>query len=313
MKRSDEFVRYAEAGLPALLLSADGHVLSRNELALSISGKLRCRSNLLPYLPENIHTVLKECKEQCEVAIIPLLLPQTEQLSALVIPTEFEKQHCFLLLLFRESILADLPPHLSTAVRKTFWKNQHPDYDSENAAEFFTHALRKGFALALTAEDFPQIFSAKHACAFLNRFSEKALQHQLPEINALCTTDCIDLPLYNFPRFTALLICLCLFCIPMCDKDGLKVLFFLEQEQMSVRLTLPADDSLGDAPLPLSLFEAPLHLLGYRASYQKDADGSLHLILTCEKAVPAGSIRTDEDDRTAELFLQILLSHFIGT
>ena len=310
MKRSDDFVRYTETGLPTVLMSYDKHVLSRNEKALSFSKKFRCRSNLSDCLPCGIDPILQYCTEQGEVEILSLTLPEQSTVSALLVPTRYLDAPCFLLFLFEEAVLSDLPARLSTAVRAAFSAEGRQDAENEFAAEFFTRALRKSYALALTEEDFPKVFSVKHACAFLNRFSKERLLDEGMSISALCTTDCADLPLYNFPRLTALLTCLCLFCLPLCLDREVRVLFFLEREKTAIRLTFqPQADAVKDPALTLDLFEAPLRLLDFQLYKECTAEGMTSLSLICQRTVPAGAIRTDEEQELAERLLPLLLAH----
>ncbi len=309
MKRSDDFAQYTQSGLPAVLVSSDGHVLSRSNAALSLSRKFRCNSNLQPFFPPDFKETFAYCAEKSEVATIALSLPEGSCLSALLVPTRYEDGDCFLLLLFKEELLADLPFCLSSAVRAAFAKESPKSEDAEFAAEFFTRALRKSYAFALTEEDFPNVFSVKHACAFLNRFSKERLLEQGMDINALCTSDCADLPLYNFPRFTALITCLCLFCLSVCREAEIRALFFTEAERIALRLSfLPKEELSPNVALPLSLFETPLRLVCYDIFEEQDEKGVRSLTLICQKTVPAGAIRTDEDEKLAELLLSVLLA-----
>jgi hypothetical protein len=312
MKRSDSFDSFAKSTLPALVLSFDFHVAARNESALALSNKCRIGSAFSPCLKEDERVLLLEGHPKGEVLIASVLLPEREALSALFIPCYKREEPCFLTVLFEEVHLKGLPPLLSQALRGQ--ERVPASVDSEAAAEFFEKSFRRAFASALSPQDFPEIFLIRHACAFLNRFSDRTLKDLGFEIEALCTVDCQSLPLYNFPRFTALLLGLCLFCLLGSTDCRVRALFYTENEKATVKMSFkrPADgnkDGNKSDALPL-LFETPLALLGYEVRLENTKDGRTDLLLLCQKAMPAGAIRTPADEELAERLLEILLFPF---
>ena len=313
MKKHDAFEGYAKAGLPAALLSLDLHILSRNDSALALSRKFRIGSNFSTCLDPTDSARLRDLYFEGEVCRLLLYLPESEPLSALFIPTEREKEPCFLLICFPEHLLRDLPLCLSDAFRQSFTKNDASLKDSETAAEFFTKTFRHSFVLGLSAEDRPEKFLICHACAYLNRFSDRSLFEKGFEIEALCTKDSFDLPLYNFPRITALLAGICLFCL-LCSENGrVRALFYTVNRRAAVQLTFLPDQS-GKLPkdrLPL-LFDLPLDTLCFDATVTQSPNGQAVIDILCRKAMPIGSIRTPEDEAAAQTALEQLLCHLLS-
>lgn len=199
------------------------------------------------------------------------------------------------------------------AVRASHPLGDPENTDAEFAAEFFTRTLRRGFALAFSEDDFPNVFSFRNACDFLTHFAKQPLLAKEDALSVLCTADCSKLPLYNFPRFTALLSCLCLFCLSF-SKDGrARVVFFVEQERGCVKISFHHDDpdALSDPDL-FRLFEECFHDLDYAIPQRICEEHNFSLILCCNKAVPVGSIRTDEDREIADRLVQLLLARLLG-
>jgi hypothetical protein len=93
-----------------------------------------------------------------------------------------------------------------------------------------------------------------------------------------------------------------------------RALFYTENEKATVKMSFkrPADgnkDGNKSDALPL-LFETPLALLGYEVRLENTKDGRTDLLLLCQKAMPAGAIRTPADEELAERLLEILLFPF---
>ena len=313
MKRSDARAKVPGRGLPACILSLDFHVLARNESALALSRKFRIGSNLSTCLEAADRQSLLKLYQQGEVGVFALSLPEQEEATALFIPTVREESPCFMAVCFKEQTLGDLPSRLSNAFRPSAKGDIQKDTESEIAAEFFKKTFRRSYALGLSAEERKDIFLIRHACTFLNRFSDRSLLQNGMEIEALCTEDSEKLPLYNFPRFTALLVGICLFCILSSQESKVKVLFYTERERACARLSfLPSKDYESTAAGLPDLFDTPLSLLSFCASADKRADGRMVIDILCQKTMPAGSIFTPADETLIQNLLEILLQNLIG-
>lgn len=314
MSRSHSFESFNGGALPCVLMSMELRVLARNERALALSRKFRVRSTLRPCLPEDAPSLLSLCRKKVEVTVLPLSLPDAPSYSALCIPVCYGTEPCSLLLLFPSARLEHLPPKLSSAVRASHFWGIPESTDTEFAAEFFTHTLRRGFALAFTEDDFPNVFSFKNACDFLADFAKQLPLGNNAPLDLLCTSDCQTLPLYNFPRFTALLCCLVLFCLSYAADERIRAVFFVEQERGGVQISFRhsgLEASITPDSDPFLLFEYCFHSLEYTMTRQFCDDRLVLLTVCCNKAVPAGSIRTDEDETTAERLLEILLERLL--
>lgn len=313
MKRSDAPAKVPGTGLPACILSLDLHILARNESALALSKKFRIGSNFTSCLEPTDRQDLFALYKQGEVGVFALSLPEQEEVSALFIPTVREDQPCFWAVCFKGQMLADLPSRLSKAFRPSTKGDRQTDAESEFAAEFFTKTFRRSYALGLSAEERKDIFLIRHACAFLNRFSDRSLVQNGMEIEAFCTEDSEKLPLYNFPRFTALLVGICLFCVLSSRESKVKVLFYTERERACARLSfLPSKDYDDTATGLPDLFETPLQLLSFSAVADKRADGRMVIDILCQKTMPAGSIFTPEDELLIQNLLEIMLQNLLS-
>ena len=78
MKKTDTFGVFTQSPFPTALLSSDAHILSRNEKALTISRKFRCRSNFACCLPEGMSRFLVTVRKADALMCSPSICPKRE-------------------------------------------------------------------------------------------------------------------------------------------------------------------------------------------------------------------------------------------
>ncbi|MBQ8235782.1 MAG: hypothetical protein IJZ37_03750 [Clostridia bacterium] len=308
MKKTDTFGVFTQSPFPTALLSSDAHILSRNEKALTISRKFRCRSNFACCLPEGYEQIFGDCQKSGRSHVLSLNLPQKGRVDALLIPSVMEDTPCFVLIL-----LSDKPTKPSKKVSdqpatRAFCAPNA--FDTEAGEDLFAPLLRRCFILGLGAPVTAPAVSIEHACSFLNRFSENLLKEKGLSMRAKCTTDCTKLPLPSFTQFSALLAGICLFCLLGSADQKLNVLFYVEHECAAVRLTYPTkEDVLCAEEFPLCLFAKSLQTLGWSIIEESSCNGKAFFTLRANTAMPAGSIRT-EDELLAKRLEDYLLAQF---
>lgn len=308
MKKTDHFGVFTESPFPTALLSSDAHILSRNEKALTISRKFRCRSNFACCLPEGYEQIFSDCQKSGRSHVLSLTLPPKGMVDALLIPSVMEDTPCFVLILLSDK--PTKPSKMSSVLPAARAFCAPNSFDTEAGEELFAPLLRRCFILSLGAPAVAPAVSIEHACSFLNRFSEKLLKEKGLSLRAKCTTDCAKLPLPSFTQFSALLAGICLFCLLGSADQKLSVLFYVEHECAAVRLTYPIKEEMVFAQeFPLCLFAKSLHTLGWSVIEERSCGGKAVFTLRCNTAMPAGSIRT-EDDLVAKRLEDDLLARF---
>ena len=309
MKKTDAFSKYIKAPFSAVLLSEDARVLSRSDRALTLSKKFRCRSNFTPCLPPDYQERFLACKKNAELALLPVRLEE-KKLSALLIPVEYEERPCYLLILLEKEELSATTPYLSRILCKAFYDDSL--LQNEAGEEFLADTLRRSFALSLATKQQPEIFTLKHGCMLLNRFSQNGLKAHGLFIEAFCTDDCAEFPFPDFPRMGALLLGICLFLLLGSGSQRLKVLFFVEKEHLCVQILLKTESALDGSLFDGSIFEKALLALNWERAQTVYLDGTLRLILRSKKALPGKHFASDQTEQQALALLQLLLEKLLS-